>query len=132
MIQDQIRRHNMHIIFRTVQNVQIDKFAYIFMVKRTVAVRDHITVSLHHAVAVGGIQISLIIFLRFIHIPDFQEHQREVSYRLSLDHDRGIFPGSEPLQFSDILVRQIDTAGKRSLSVDDYDLSVIAVVLDGG
>ena len=122
----------MHIIFRTVQNVQIDKFAYIFMVKRTVAVRDHITVSLHHAVAVGGIQISLIIFLRFIHIPDFQEHQREVSYRLSLDHDCGIFPGSEPLQFSDILVRQIDTAGKCSLSVDDYDLSVIAVVLDGG
>ena len=129
MIQNQIWRHNMHIIFCIVQNIHIDKLAHILMIQRTVTVRNHIAFPFRHAITIRCIQIFFIILLRFIYVPYFQKHQSKVSYRLSLNHNRSIFPGSKPFQFSDIFVCKINTTGKSCLSINHYNFSVVTVIL---
>ena len=125
----------MHIIFRTVQNVQIDKFAYIFMVKRTVAVRDH--EALHGQLRrIEKFRIPQIpaVILRLLlrNIPHLEKHHRKAGDRVALHHDAGILPVAETHLPVDILIRQVNAARKCRVSVYHQDLSVVPVILVGG
>ena len=62
--------------------------------------------------------------------PHLQKHHGKTPYRVPVQPDAGILPVSEPHFFIDILVRQIDTAGKSRVAVDHRDLPVITVVHD--
>ena len=57
-----------------------------------------------------------------------REHDGEAPDRLPPEHDRGVLPVAVELLDVDILVGEVDAAGKAGVAVDDADLAVVAVV----
>ena len=122
----------MDIFLRMIQYVKINLFSHILMIKRTVPVWNHIT-GLSPESAFLDRQIFFIILrAAFPEIPHLQEHHGEALYRISFQHNRGIFPMTKPQLLIDIFISQIDPTGKRNFSIDHTDLSVIPVILTGG
>ena len=133
VIQDQIRRHDVHIAGGRMDHVQVHFLAHPLVIQRAVGVGQHVTVGLQsdffqilYNIIFEGIQIF------FRDIPHLQKHQRKAHDRIAVDHHRRILPVAETHLLVDVLVGQIDAAGERHLAVHDEDFPVIPVVLAGG
>ena len=130
-VEDQVRRHDVDIVFRPVQNVDIDHLAHPVAVHRGVAVGDHIARSLSRRLCREA-QIFSKLRLLLVNVPHLQKQQREALYRLALQHYGSVLPVAEDLFPVDVPVRQIHAAGKGRMSVNDQNFSVVPVVIMGG
>ena len=130
-VQNQIRRHDVHILSRAGEDVHIDPLAHPILIQRTVGIRQDKAL---FVLKTGGMCQQPAADLRgsFIHAPELQEHQREAARRLAADHESRILPVAVFRELVDVLVRQIDAAGEGHLTVNDSDLAVVAVVVVGG
>ena len=104
----------------------------VFIVKRTISIRQYIP-QFSVQFLLNRRQIFFIIFfLMFCDIPHLQKHDRKILYRISLDHDRCIFPMSKPFFLINIFICQIDSACKCRMSIDHADFAMISVILVRG
>ncbi len=129
IVHDQIRRININILLRMVDNIQINIFSHIFMIQRRITVRLHKTVFRIFRLMVLFRQVLTVIFGSLPDIiPHFQKHRRKTPYRFAFNLYAGIFPVTEPLFFVDVFICNIDPAGKSHLPVYHQNLSMIPVV----
>ena len=128
-IQDQIRRHDMHILLGMIQNMEIHFFAYIFIIIRMISIRNHITMRwIRHYM----LRCQIVLAVRRFHLidcPHFQKQHSETLYCITLQHDRRILPVTKTRNFISILICQVDSAGKRNLAVNYTYLTVISAIL---
>ena len=131
VIQNQVRRHDMHIGMRRVDDIQVNLLPHPLRPQGADAVRNHKAVP--GLRRVGG-QAVFFISLRLLFglVPHLQEHVNKALHRRALNHDARILPVPEPDLRVDILVRQVDSPGKRRLAVYYQDLPVVAVIVMGG
>ena len=129
IIQNEVGRHDMYIVFGPVENVHIDALPHLIIVQWTIAVGHHIALRLHRR---RGQQRLVPAGFLLRQVPHLQEHQGKALHRLSPQEDGGILPVAEALLAVDVLIRQIYAAGEGHLAVDDQDFPVIPVVIVGG
>ena len=129
MIDDQIWCKNIHIVFRTVYDIQINIFSDVFIIERTVTIRLYKAIGGKFFLPVNRRQESAVIFCGTVDIiPHFQKHCRKTPDCLSLNPHSGIFPVSKPFDFIDIFIGKIDTACKSNIPIHHKNFTVIAVV----
>ena len=129
VVQDQVGRADVQPPLRLGDEVQVDVFGYRLAVGGAVGKRLH--------QAVGGLggrfgqqrgQVH-----RLLGVAGFPKRQKDVGKAArggAFHPDGAVFPVAEPLELVDVLVGQVDAAGKGDARVDDGDLAVVAVVHD--
>ena len=135
VVQNQVRRHDMHIFFCLIQHIHVHVFAHRLVVQRGIAVGDHVTLP-------AGSRFRRCLFVPQIplignrrpvpDIPHLQEHGRKALHPVPFQHHRRVLPVSEPFSFINIFIRQVHPACKSRVTVNDHDLSVIPVIVDCG
>ena len=131
VIDDDVGRRYVHILFRLRNNIIIDVFRDVLIIVSVVAVRNDD--SRHVVFFIAQVEIGVDILFRFgDDIPEFQKHAGKRAHGRPRHTDNGIFPITVFMRLVDILIAQIDAAGKCRFPVDDADFSVIAVVEIGG
>ena len=129
VINCQIRRENIHVILRLVQQFQVHILRQGLALKRRIAVRQHIAVCGERLRMVAVRQVFFAVVIGVVErIPQFQTHQRKAVRRLAVDPQTGILPVSEPFLLVDIFVRQVESTRIGNIAVDHRDLPVIPVV----
>ena len=121
----------MNILFRCVQNIQINMLSHVFIIKGTVRIRHHVA---RRPVAENmGSQVRTVAHRLFLSdIPHLQKHHSKILHRVALDHYACIFPVSKTQFFIDIFIRQIHAPCKGRDPVDYQYFTVIPVVLTAG
>ena len=128
-VQDQIRRHDMHILLGMIQNMEIHFFAYIFIIIWMISIRNHITMWwIWHYMLRCQIVLAVRRF-QLIDRPHFQKQHREALYCITLQHNRRILPVTKTCNFIGILICQVDSAGKRNLAINYTYLTVVSAIL---
>ena len=94
-VQNQIWRHNMYIGQGPIENIHINPLPQLVIIKRTVPIRNHITLcSLHRLRRIRKKLRRPKLLL--INPPHLQEHQSKAFDCLSLQHNGSILPMPEP------------------------------------
>ena len=129
VVQNQVRRADVQPLLRLVDKLQIHVLRHSLAVHRGVGKGLHQTVRFHRH---GGGQIAarVQILVGVFCLPERQKDVCQARCAGAIQPDAAVLPVAEPHDFIDILVRQIHTARKGDLSVDDHDLAVVAVVHD--
>ena len=133
IVDDEIRRHNVHIAVGAVDDVHIHHFADEIAVERTVAVGDD--EAGRRARRLGHIEIARIGFGSKVHlvvIPHLEEHQRQIPHGTAAQGDGRVLPMAVALRAVDVFVGKVDAAGEADLTVNDKDLAVVAVIVMRG
>ena len=133
IIDNQIWRINIHIFLGVIDDLQIDLLTDIFRVGGAVAIGlGQAVVGIGTGLIPPGVIPGVVLLIPVAGVPQPQKHQGEAPGRFPLQHDGGVLPMSVFNNGVDVLVGQIDAAGKRHLTVDHGDLAVIPVVLQHG
>ena len=127
---DQIGRHGVHIALGLVDKVEVDRLPHRLLVQRVIRVGlDIVPRSLR------GLRRQLVrpeAAVVLLHVPGVlphgQEHDGHAPHRLPLEENGRVFPVAIPQLLVDILVGQVDAAGKGGVAVDDTELPVVPVV----
>ena len=70
-----------------------------------------------------------IVFITVFHgIPHLEEGNRKAPHRVAFDADTGVLPGAVRMCHVEIFIREIVSAGKTDLSINDRNLSVVSVI----
>ena len=130
---DQIRSCHIEAFFRCLDQVQVDILSHRLSVQRRIRIGLYIAGRLLHISVfhtfLRRLQILFIIRVRLSHnIPHFQEHHGKVLYRSAGQLHSGILPVTVRMRDIEILVRQVISTGESHFSVDDHDLTMIAVI----
>ena len=133
VIDDEIGRHDPHIVLGGVENVDIHVLADAARIHGARSAAVGLDKPLALELFVHGRNIGRKIFVR----PDadviqFQKHQQKPLDALPFQPHRRIFPISEGMLDVDVLVGEIDAARVADAPVDHGDLAVVAVVMHVG
>ena len=129
MVDDEIGGGDIDIPVGPGDQIQIDGGADRLVIQGAVHKGLDQTVGGQFFFQVGGWPVPAELLLALLgHPPGGQEHHGEIPRRLPLHPDAAVFPVAEAHHPVDIFVRQIDSAGKRRVAVDDTDFPVIPVV----
>ena len=128
-VENEVRRHNVHIALRAVENIRIHHLADAVAVQRAVPVGDDPAGGRGLRLGIRHCEIFLILGLVRPHIPHLEKQQREAVYRAAAEHYGRVFP--VPVGRADVYVpvRKIYAARESDLAVDDEDLPVVAEII---
>ena len=130
---DQIRSCHIEAFLRRLDQVQVDILTHRLSVQWRIRIGLHIAGCLLHIsifrTFLRRLQILFIIRVRLSHnIPHFQEHHGKILYRSAGQLHSGILPVTVRMRDIEILVRQVISTGKSYFSIDNHDLTMIAVI----
>ena len=130
---DQIRSCHIEAFLRRLDQVQVDILTHRLSVQWRIRIGLYIAGCLLHIsifrTFLRCLQILFIIGIRLSHnIPHFQKHHGKILYRSAGQLHTGILPVAVRMRDIKILICQIISTGESYFSVDDHDLTMVAVI----
>ena len=141
VIDDEIGGHDIHVLSCFGDHLRIYMIGNVFIVQRRICKGDHKAIIFldgagHILPRVKGIVVIFDLDVRLPclggnELPSFQKHQCEAPSGISFDANAGILPMTKGAFDIDVFICDIQTACISDLAVDDEDLFVITIILDG-
>lgn len=126
----EVGRGDVHIVLGAVDYIEVDVFADRFVVKRGIGERHHkaFSAAVRDFLRSGHVLAVFVGLAVGKEVPHCKEHHREAPDALALEHNGAVLPVAVLFVFVDIFVGEVNAAGERSMTVDDKNFTVIAVV----
>ena len=122
----------MYILIGTVDHGLVYGLCHFPLHGRRFPIRYHKSIMVQRLFIVYILQISFIILgSLFRHIPHLKEHNRKAPNRITGDFYSHILPMSVYHLPVNVFIGEIDSTGKCNFSVNNYDFSVVSVILAG-